>query len=271
MPASAEPRRVLILGGTGDAARLARALAGRGGIEATVSLAGLTRVPAPLPLPVRRGGFGGAGGLAEHLRAGGVTHLIDATHPFAARISASAVEAAAALDLPLLRLARPPWMPGPDERWIEVADPAAAARALPAAARQVFLAIGRRDLASFAIRPDIRFHVRMIEPPEAALPLTDHRVILARGPFEFDAETALFRGLRIDSLVAKNAGGTGARAKLTAAAALCLPVVMIRRPILPPAREVESVEDALVWLARGSPTGQAGRAGAIPGAPTSNG
>ncbi len=248
MPASVEPRRVLILGGSGEAAALAWALAEVAGVAATVSLAGVTRNPVPLPIPTRSGGFGGVEGLITHLRTECVTHLVDATHPFAAQISAHAVAAAESVGVPLLRLSRPPWAPEAGDHWIEVADAAGAAGALPAVAARVFLAIGRRDLAPFSVRPDIQFLVRMIEPPANGLPLLSHRLVLARGPFEIDAERDLFRRLRVEVVVAKNAGGTGARAKLAAARALSLPVVMIRRPALPPAPEATRVEQVVAWI-----------------------
>ena len=248
MPASPEPTRVLVLGGTGEEAALARVLADDPEVAAIVSLAGVTRAPAPLAIPTRRGGFGGAEGLARHLIEGGFERLVDATHPFAAQISRHAVEAARAARVPLLRFSRPPWAAVEGDRWTLVADASEAAAALPAGAKRVFLAIGRRDLSPFSIRREVQFLVRLIEPPSTELPLLNHRLLLERGPFDPAREVELFRRLRVDVVVAKNAGGAGARAKLDAARELSLPVVMIARPPLPAAPETTELAEALAWI-----------------------
>jgi precorrin-6A/cobalt-precorrin-6A reductase len=245
-------RRLLILGGTAEAVALAEAAHARFGapLAVTSALAGRTRSPRLPPGEVRRGGFGGAGGLRRYLEARRIAALIDATHPFAATISRHAGEACAAAGVPYLALVRPPWSPAPGDRWRFVADEAAAAEAVRASgARRVFLTIGGRRLAPFAALVGVHFLVRMIEPPPAPPPLADHRIILARGPFAPDAERRLMAAERIHLLITRASGGAASEAKLQAARALGLPVVLIERPPAPGGEAVASVEQALDWLA----------------------
>lgn len=227
--------RVLILGGTMEARLLAEAL----GATAELSLAGATA--AARARGARVGGFAGVGGLAAHLRAGGFGALVDATHPFAVRISATAVTACATVGVPRLVLTRPPWsvLPG----WIEVPDLAAAAAALAPGAR-VFLTTGRGSAPSFAPRRDVAFVLRVIDP--GADPLPGARVVVGRPPQAVEAEAALMRAERIDTLVAKNSGGPAG--KLEAAAALGLRVILVARPPAPPGPCVATVAAALDWL-----------------------
>ncbi len=239
---------VLILGGTTEASALAAALAAVG-IGGTVSLAGRVERPAPQPLPVRVGGYGGAEGLAWHLRRAGITHLVDATHPFAAGMSRNAVIAAAAAGVPLVALTRPPWRPGDGDEWRRVAGWEAAAAALAGPPRRVFLAVGRMHLAAFAVQPQHLYLLRLVDPPAAALPLPRVEIELSRGPFDVAADRALMVRHGIEVVVSKNAGGTGARAKIDAARALGLPVVMIDRPVLPARAELAEVGAVLDWIA----------------------
>ncbi|HLG82201.1 MAG TPA: cobalt-precorrin-6A reductase [Bradyrhizobium sp.] len=239
--------RALILGGTGDANRLADALA-RAKIDAIYSYAGRTRIPLPHALPTRIGGFGGAAGLAEFIRSEAITHVIDATHPFAAEMSRHAVEACTATTTPLLALKRAPWTRTTEDRWIEVADIAAAVAALPDAPTRVFLAIGRQHLAPFAAKPQHAYTLRFVDEPDGTLPLPDAEIIVSRGPFTLEDDRALMQTRDIAWLVARNAGGLGARAKIDAARELGLPVIMIARPELPERPRVAHVEDVLAWL-----------------------
>jgi precorrin-6A/cobalt-precorrin-6A reductase len=223
---------VLILGGTGEARGLA-ALLQADGLRVVSSLAGRVSRPA-LPVgEVRIGGFGGPVGLAGYLRTAGVDVMVDATHPFAARISASAAEAAALAGVPLLRLQRPGWAEHPDAgRWTWVPD-AAAARDAGAEARRPFLTTGRQSLPDFLPWADRSVVARVVDPPE--LPLPDRwTLILARGPYEPVAERALMTEHGVDWLLTKDSGGTMTAAKLDAAATLGLPVVVIARPAPPP-------------------------------------
>jgi precorrin-6A/cobalt-precorrin-6A reductase len=230
-------KRILLLAGTSEARALAERIAVDPRFNAVASLAGRTGAPAPLALPTRVGGFGGVEGLKRYLEDERVTHVIDATHPFAAQMSANAQTACKALRLPLIVYAREPWRPAPGDKWIAVENNAAAARAIGAAPRRVFLTIGRQGVADFRAAPQHDYLLRVIEPPEAGdLPPTCD-VIYARGPFTRDDEIALMREKRIDIVVSKNSGGALTYAKIEAARALGLPVVMIA----PPAREGVSV------------------------------
>jgi precorrin-6A/cobalt-precorrin-6A reductase len=238
--------RALILGGTADASSLAAEIA-RAGIDAIYSYGGRTRAPADQPLPTRVGGFGGVSGLAETIRREGITHLIDATHPFAAEMSRNAIEACAATSTPLIALERAPWAKGPGDNWIDVADVTGAAAALPAGPANVFLAIGRQHIAPFATRPQHAYTLRFVDPPEAPLPFAAD-VIVSRGPFTLESELEMMRARAITWIVARNSGGDGARAKIDAARKLALPVIMIARPQLPQRPRVESVEEVMRWL-----------------------
>ena len=240
--------RLLILGGTAEAARLARRLAETNPtLDIVTSLAGRTTAPIGLPGTVRIGGFGGAAGLESYLRAEGVDAVIDATHPFAARISAAAVTACAATGLPLLALVRPPWPRVEGDRWIEAESMAEAARILPSLGRRALLAIGRQELGAFADLNKVWLLVRLRAREALALP--DHRVVLGHGPFRVEAEAALLREHAIEVVVTKQSGGTATYAKIAAARALALPVLMIRRPQPPSAVEaVADVEAAAAWV-----------------------
>ncbi|MFP1644624.1 cobalt-precorrin-6A reductase [Pontitalea aquivivens] len=241
--------RILLLGGTTEASRLAAELA-RARLPAVFSYAGRTGAPVAQPLPTRVGGFGGVAGLAAFLRDQAISHVIDATHPFAAGISGNAIAACAETGTPLLALERTPWTAGPGDRWTAVPDIAAAVAALPDSPARVFLAIGKQNLAPFAAKPQHHYLLRLVDPPEGPLPLPDARAVIARGPFDAAGDTALLRAHAITHVVAKNAGGTGAAAKLTAARTLGLAVILIDRPALPARETAASVAQVMDWLAR---------------------
>jgi precorrin-6A/cobalt-precorrin-6A reductase len=240
--------RVLILGGTAAANRLAQAVASDPRIDAVLSYAGRTENPTPPPIAWRLGGFGAVAGLVDYLRAENIARVVDATHSFAAQMSAHAVAACAEADVPLLALERPPWQRAPGDHWIEVDDLAAAAEALGTAPRRVFLGIGRLHLKTFAAHPQHAYLVRLVDPPRASLPLPDAEVIVARGPFDRAGDRAMLTNYRADIIVAKNAGGYSASAKIEAARDLALPVVMVRRPFIPAREKVETVAEVLRWL-----------------------
>lgn len=241
--------RVLLLGGTTEANALASALA-EAGIDATYSYAGRTATPPPQPIPTRTGGFGGIDGLADYLRAQAITHVIDATHPFAAQMGANAAAVCTLTGRPLLRLERPAWAAGPGDRWTHVPDVEAAAAALPAERAVVFLAIGRQRLDAFAGQPQHRYILRLVDPPEAPLPLPDAEAIIARGPFTEAADRALMQDHGVQVVVAKNAGGQGAEAKLAASRALRIPVILIDRPARPATEVATTPDQALAWCHR---------------------
>lgn len=224
---------------------LARALAAVG-VEAVFSYAGRTDHPVDQPLPVRIGGFGGVDGLRNYLRAQSIGAVVDATHPFAAQISRNALQACALADVPLITLQRTAWVAGDGDQWINVPDIDAAVHALPDTPAQVFLAIGKQNLSGFAAKPH-HYLLRLVDAPDAR-PLPDCTIILARGPFEMEADKALMVRHKISHIVAKNAGGTGAAAKLQAARALHIPVILIDRPALPARHVVGSVAEVMAWL-----------------------
>jgi len=237
-------RTVLILGGTTEAAEIARRLVDVNGLRVISSLAGRTREPKALPGEVRIGGFGGAAGLAEYLRAERVDTVVVATHPFADRIARNAVFACAEVGVGRLSVIRPAWERREGETWIEVGDTTGAVAAIPRNAR-VLLTVGRQEAGAFAARSDAWFLIRVVDPPDPPFP-GRHALITARGPFSVEDELALMVGHRIDVLVTKNAGGS--RAKLDAARELGASVVMIRRPPLPPGDTVADAESAVVRL-----------------------
>jgi precorrin-6A/cobalt-precorrin-6A reductase len=242
--------RILILGGTGEARELAAELVA-GGVDVLSSLAGRVQNPRLPDGPVRVGGFGGATGLAAYLRAERITAVVDATHPFAGTISANAARAATQAGVPLLALRRPPWEADPS--WHVVPDIGAAAinvRAWPG--ESVFLTTGRRDLDAFAADDQHRFLVRAVDPPDGPAP-PRMTLILDRGPYTIEGESALMREHGIGLLVTKNSGGPMTAAKLVAARHLAVQVLMVRRPPLPDGTEtVATVAAAVRWVSSGT-------------------
>ena len=243
------PPRVLLLGGTTEAARMASALA-KAGVAAVYSYAGRTEAPVAQPLPVRVGGFGGVDGLAAYLRAEAISHVIDATHPFAAQMSTNAVAACGLTGVGLIALEREPWQARPEDDWTHVPDLAAAVAALGAVPRRVFLAIGRQNLAAFAAAPQHDYLLRLVDPPTDLLPLPSAKAVIARGPFDVAGDRALILEHGIQIIVAKNAGGAGAEAKLIAARELGVPVVLIDRPAVPHRPVARTVAEVMGWLGR---------------------
>jgi precorrin-6A/cobalt-precorrin-6A reductase len=239
---------ILILGGTAEARELARRLH-EDGTPVISSLAGRVSQP-KLPVgEVRIGGFGGPAALATWLHENRVTAVIDATHPFAARISASAYTACASAELPLLRLERPGWEERPGDRWHWVDNIDAAASLVPATGERVFLTTGRQDLAAFAGISAAWFLIRCVDPPEPTLP-PRHELVLARGPYTLEGELGLIDAHEIDVVVTKDSGGDLTVAKLEAARRRELPVIVVRRPARPDGDSVHTVAAALAWVER---------------------
>ncbi|MCB4769504.1 cobalt-precorrin-6A reductase [Ancylobacter sp. Lp-2] len=245
---ASRPLRVLVLGGTSEARALVEALASRADLAPSVSLAGRTRNPLPYPAPTRIGGFGGAQGLADHLRAEGIDLMVDATHPFAAIMSMNAVEAARLADVPLLALARPAWTPKPGDDWQEEPSLPAALAGLGAAPRRVFAALGRNEVRALEAAPQHHYLIRSVDPVEPPLAVPDAGYILDRGPFILEAEINLFKSHGIEVVLAKNSGGTASAAKLAAARALGLKVVLVARPPRPDVEPAASLSEALAWI-----------------------
>lgn len=239
---------VLVLGGTTEASALARLLADQPSVSAVLSYAGRTRAPVAQPIPVRVGGFGGADGLAGHLRQARVDALVDATHPFAAQMSFNAAKAADMTGVPLLALRRDGWTAGAGDDWRMVPDMAAAVAALGLAPRRVFLTVGQKELAPFLAAPWHDYVIRSVDPPDAAALPPRAVQLLARGPFGLEDELRLLSDHRIEVIVTKNSGGTATVAKLVAARQLGLPVIMVERPPVPPVQAVETAAAALDWI-----------------------
>lgn len=237
---------ILVLGGTAEARALAEALHARG-IAVMTSLAGRVSRPRLPAGEVRVGGFGGPQRLAVWLSEHGVAAVIDATHPFAERISASAAAACPPAGVPLLRLQRPGWRERPGDRWAWVDDLAAAAAAIGGLGERVLLTTGRQGLPAFAGVQDAWFLIRCVDPPDPPLP-PRRALILDRGPYTLDGELALIDRHRIGVLVTKDSGGPLTAAKLDAARARCLPVIVVRRPASPAGVQlVHSVDEAVGW------------------------
>jgi precorrin-6A/cobalt-precorrin-6A reductase len=241
-------RRILILGGTTEARRLAERLAARRDLAVTLSLAGRTANPVAQPVPVRIGGFGGPQGLADYLVAERIDALIDATHPYAAIMSDNAARAALSSGVPLLALRRPPWVAVAGDRWIEVDDAGAAVRALGDVPRRIFLALGRNDIAPFVTAPQHHYLVRSVDPVQPPLRVPRASYVIGRGPFTQADDQALLAAHGIETVVAKNSGGDATYGKIAAARTLRLAVIMLRRPALPAVRAVDTIEEALAWI-----------------------
>lgn len=241
-------RRILILGGTAEARMLAERLAGRSELDVTLSLAGRTAAPAPQPVPVRVGGFGGAAGLADYLLNERIDVLIDATHPYARVISANAAAAAHATHVPLVALRRPPWTAVAGDRWSEASDVSAALRALGEAPRRVFVTLGRSELALFNEAPQHHYLIRSVDPVDPPLALPHVTYVTDRGPFSEADDRALMTAHGIEVVIARNSGGEATYGKIAAARALGVGVIMLRRPPPSDAPAVETVEDAIAWL-----------------------
>lgn len=193
-------------------------------------MAGRTLSPAQQPVPMRSGGFGGAAGLADFMRTEGFDILVDATHPYAARISANAIEAARFADVPLIVLSRPVWQRQPGDTWQSVHTIGQAVAALGSDGRRVFLALGRQELLPFEAAPQHSYLIRSVDPVEPPLKAPDARYITARGPFLTADEIRMLEENRIEVVISKNSGGSASYGKIEAARQLGLPVIMIERP-----------------------------------------
>lgn len=223
--------KILILGGTHEARQLAEKLTQDSNFDVQFSLAGRTRQPDVPRCEVRVGGFGGADGLADFIEENDIGILVDATHPFADRITQNAATATAATGIACLRLERPAWKARPRDNWVLAESVIEAAAALPKGAR-VLVTVGRQEIAPFFDRLDIKVIARMIEPPDTR-PRAPHKILLGRPPFREQDERLLMRTEHITHLVTKNSGGEATVAKLGAARALDVKVVMVKRPPAP--------------------------------------
>ena len=251
-----DSRRILVLGGTGEARALADALARDSRMAVITSLAGRTVAPRLPGGEIRIGGFGGSAGLAAYLAEQRIDAVVDATHPYAAAISAHAVEACRMAGRPVVRLDRPAWTARAGDRWIEVDSLAAAAVVAPTLGDRALLTIGVKEIAAFNGLERPWFLVRLVEMPGEALPLRDSEILLGRGPFRETEERELMRSRDIDLVIAKNSGGQSTYGKIAAARALGIPVLLLRRPALPAAETVDSVAAAKAWISSRLPTAE---------------
>ena len=239
-------KKILILGGTGDAVKLAAKLATIPEIEVISSLAGRTRKPAALVGQVRIGGFGGATGLANYLQENSIDILIDATHPCAGQITCNGAIASQLANIPHLMLVRPQWEKVTGDNWIEVESVEAAVQAIPELVKRVFITSGRQQLEPFLQRSHIWYLMRSIDPPDIELP--NSKVLLDRGPFNLEQERKLLQDYQIEAIVSKNSGGRATYAKIIAARELDIPVIMVQRPARPEGEKVSDIEEAIAWL-----------------------
>ena len=241
--------RVLVLGGTSEARALCERLAADARFDAVLSLAGRTAAPKQVSISTRSGGFGGIDGLATYLRDQRIGVLLDATHPFAAQISANAVAASERTRVPLIALERREWKAEPGDCWQHYASVKDAIASLPAEPANVFSGLGRLSLDALSLAPQHHYVIRIIDPLIAPLPVPHATIITARGPFRTSDDIALFMDHGIEAVLAKNAGGTAAVSKIEAARALGLTVYMIARPHIPTRTTVATVDEAFSLLA----------------------
>ena len=239
--------RILLLGGTQEARQIAEHLIPNSEYQVIYSLAGRTQSPQLPNGRLRQGGFGGIPGLIDYLYEKDIDLIIDATHPFAAQMSRHAVEAAATLDIAVLRVERPAWHPETGDDWRCMDDWASLITALGAEPTRVFLSIGRQHVGEFLAAPQHFYLLRSIDPPEQMPP--NCLCLNDRGPFSLAEELELLKKHKIEVIVSKNSGGQATQAKLLAARELGLPVLMLNRPHLPPATAVVAdVTATLSWL-----------------------
>lgn len=240
--------KILLLAGSGDARRIASALVNLPNIDLTASLAGATRQPADLPCETRIGGFGGADAFLQYLQQEGFDAVVDATHPFAARISQRSAQICQQHGVPFLQMLRPAWRAAEGDNWTEVGDETKVADHIPKGAT-VFLATGRQTLPGFANMEGRHLICRQIDPPDGPFPFENGEFLVGRPPFSVNDEENLFCKLGVDWLVVKNSGGQAPYSKLTAARNLNMPVVMIARPEQPKCDRATKLDEVLAWVA----------------------
>ena len=238
----------MILGGTSEATQLSKLIA-LAKIRATLSFAGRVERTKPQPIPKRVGGFGGAEGLRDYIINNNITHVIDATHPFAEQISWNTFKACSELRIPFAALTRPPWLEEPGDNWKYVDSVKQAADALTNyAPTTVFLAIGRIQVSEFEIAQQHKYILRLVDPYEGILPLKITHTIISRGPFEVDDDIKLMVDNKVNIIICKNSGGAGAVSKLLAGRRLKLPVIMVNRPKLPKRKTFHAAAELMHWL-----------------------
>lgn len=239
--------KVLLLAGTGDARRIAEKLVELAAVELVASLAGVTRSPLTLPCETRIGGFGGVDGFRTYLIGHGFDAVVDATHPFAQKMTQTAVRVCNRLNMPYLQMLRPEWQAQAGDHWVEI-NQEQEARDHIAKGSTVFLATGRQTLPAFENLGDCRLICRQIDPPDQPFPYPNGEFLMGRPPFSVEEEIALFSRLKVQWLVVKNSGGQASRSKLDAARHLEIPVLMIARPAPADGNRVASVGQVVDWV-----------------------
>ena len=240
-------KNLLILGGTTEASALAQIIS-KTSINARLSYAGRVSRLRPSPIEKRIGGFGGVSGLVEYLKLEKITHVIDATHPFASQMSKNAIEACTLAGIPLAALTRPPWQKEIGDKWINVPNVEAAVQYLEIPKKRILLAIGRQSLSLFYAQPQHSYILRLVDPPERPFKFPDHSINISRGPFTIKNDTALFEKHKIELVIAKNSGGSGSYSKIEVARNLGVSVIMVERPKMPSRTEIFQVTAALNWI-----------------------
>lgn len=241
--------RLLILAGTAEARQIAAVARREPGVVATASLATQDMRPVPLGIPTRIGGFGGREQFRDYLIREGVDCVLDATHPFAVKMSHRAAEVCKELGIEHAQFIRRPWLPTPADTWTFLNEASEAAAHIPKG-RAVFLATGRRDLEDFANLTGRRVYCRVKDQPDRPYPYPDGSYVVGSGPFTTASEERLFGGLGIDWLVVRNSGGHGSWPKLEAARNIGIRVAVIRRPLQPEAVRLETVAETTAWIRR---------------------
>jgi precorrin-6A/cobalt-precorrin-6A reductase len=238
--------RILLLAGTFEARNLISPLINLG-FEVIASLAGATRAPIKLGCETRVGGFGGDEGFREWIKTSKTDVVIDATHPFATKITERTINICSEEMIPCLSVVREAWIPGAGDEWLEVNSSAEAATRIKVGSA-VFLATGRQTLVDFGSLEGCYVFCRQIDEPKEPFPFMDGKFILGRPPFSVGSEINLFSQLKIDVLVVKNSGGSSSFSKLAAASFLKIPVLMIKRPKMVRGHRVSSIAEALDWI-----------------------
>ena len=217
--------KLLILGGTAEAKQLAKSLLKKN-VPLVYSIAGLVRHP-DLNCEIISGGFTRFGGLNNYIKQQRITAILDVTHPYAVKMSATAMQCA----LPYWRFERPAWQPTADDNWIEF-NGNSDLLALLQDKRSVMFTTGQIDQTLTNGLPQGQKQLlRTAIKPTVDLSM-DMKWIQAIGPFDLTDELDLMNDHCIDALVSKNSGGAATQAKLVAARVLGIPVYMKKRPEL---------------------------------------